>query len=442
MGNGIFDTLATQPAPSAVPPPSSNGNGVFDQIHQDAAQQAPPAQSWWQRFLASAGAPQDTTTKFPQRGDQIDANATLKNAMADQGTYMKQAYSKALPAAATAVAPEIAPEAGLLARAALTAGGAATGTAGGQVISGKNPIAAQQLKETGENAALAGASDLTLGGFSKLWGTKLARSAVNSSVGATARDVTYGNPAKGILDNNITTPITGDIEKYKDALAAGKAPAEAMQAAGGRAAAVSGKISQLTPQLESQLQASTAKIPVADAIDKPLNDAATQIMNNPAMTEAEKDAAVAQLGALQKSLKTGLGDTMTPLQANRIKQAVGQRVNWAGNIAVTDEVKPAYKAVYGSLKNAVSQAVPQSAAINDQLSDLYAAQTDIEKLMRAEEVGQGRGALGSNFSGIARRVEATAGRVVPAAKAANAGAQALVPSATVALNSLLNSGQQ
>ena len=105
-------------------------------------------------------------------------------------------------------------------------------------------------------------------------------------------------------------------------------------------------------------------------------------------------------------------------------------------------MKPAYKAVYGSLKNAVSQAVPQSAAINDQLSDLYAAQTDIEKLMRAEEVGQGRGALGSNFSGIARRVEATAGRVVPAAKAANAGAQALVPSATVALNSLLNSGQQ
>jgi hypothetical protein len=36
------------------------------------------------------------------------------------------------------------------------------------------------------------------------------------------------------------------------------------------------------------------------------------------MTDAEKDAALNQLGAFQKSLKEGLGKDVSPLQLNKI----------------------------------------------------------------------------------------------------------------------------
>jgi hypothetical protein len=340
--------------------------------------------------------------------------------------------------AGSMLAPEALPaEAGLLLRAGASAAGAGVGTSAGQAAAGENPLAAAQLKQAGMNAALSGGSDLALGAVANAFGSKLARGMVNESVGASARDVTYGNPAKALLDNGITTPFTGDLEAYKSALRSGVTPTEAYQAAGGRMGAVATKISQLAPQLNAALSASKAQIPVSQVIDKPLVSAFTEIMNNSAMTQGEKDAAIGQLGALQQSLKEGLGPTISPLQANQLKQMIGDRVNWAGNIAVGDEVKPAYKAVYASLKNAVDSSVPGSAAMNEQLTNLMAARTDLHKLMQAEEVGQGKGALGSAVTGIARRAEAVAGRVIPAASQSAQGASKYGPGALVALKSLL-----
>ena len=107
----------------------------------------------------------------------------------------------------------------------------------------------------------------------------------------------------------------------------------------------------------------------------------------------------------------------TPSQLQAIKQSVGNRVSWGGNISVTDEVKPAYKALYGSLKDAINSAVPESAPLNERLSNLLAAHNDLDNLARAEEVGRGGGPLsggkiGSTVMGLAER---SLGRVLPAA---------------------------
>lgn len=427
--------------PVAEPSQASGWTPVQSASTAQASTPSPSsAQSWWQRLTSFLGEPEDTSATFPKRGDNLDPKQVMKQGISAQMDYMKQGYGQALPIAATAAAPEIAPEAGIAARAALTAGLAGAGTSAGQAIQGQNPLASQQLKDAGTNAALAGVSDFTIGALAKGWGSKLARGMVNESAGATGRDVIYGNPAKALLNEGITTPFTGDLEAYKDALRAGASSQDAYQAAGGRIAAVSAKISQLSPQIDALLSKSTAQIPVADVIDKPLMDAVSEIAGNRAMTQVEKDAAIGQLGALQQSLKQGLGDTITPLQANQIKQMIGNRINWAGNIAVTDEVKPAYRAVYGSLKQAVNNSVPEVAPINERLTNLLAAQTDLHKLMQAEEVGQGKGALGSAVTGIARRAEAVAGRAIPGASSFTDTLRSFVPTSMVGLRSLLSPG--
>jgi len=75
---------------------------------------------------------------------------------------------------------------------------------------------------------------------------------------------------------------------------------------------------------------------------------------------SEKDAALTQLGAFQKSLKGGLGKEVSPLQLNKIKQTVGNRGNGGGNVSVTDEVKAAYRNVYATMNKLISGAVPES----------------------------------------------------------------------------------
>lgn len=319
-----------------------------------------------------------------------------------------------------------------------SAAGGATGAGLQSVIektlhaaSGENIFNAQTAKDIGESTAYGGAFGAGMGLLEKVAGSvvnsKLSRGMINSSVGATARDVTYGNPAKGILDNQITSPVTGDLEAYKDALRSGAPTDQALTAAGGRVAQVSQKINILAPQIDQALSQSAKQIPIVDVIHKPIDDAVDDIVANRSMTAAEKTGAVAQLRALQNSLSQGLGENITPLQANQIKQAIGNRINWAGNVAVTDEVKPAYRAVYGSLKGAVNEAVPEVADINENLSNLLSAQTDLRKLMQAEEAGLGKGALGSAVTGIARRFESVAGRAIPGVAALNSGAQQITP---------------
>ena len=401
-----LSVVSSQPLPGSL--------SVVDSQPIQQSEQASPTNSSniWERM-----GPSIPSSPYPIPQTREEA-AALQTAARQQAPAMGAAIG-------ATVAPELLPEeAGVIASSLAAGAGAGVGTMAGHGAVGENPVSGQNLKEAGENAvgtaltagAIQGAGKALGWGADAAFGSKLSRGMVNESVGATARDVTYGNPAKALMDENITTPITGDIEKYKAGLRAGLPPDQALIDAGGRIGAVTQRIQQLAPQVDTALKASTAQIPVADVIDKPLDDALTSIINNRAMTQAEKDAAIGQIGALQQSLKEGLPSQITPLQANQIKQAIGSRVNWAGNIAVTDEVRPAYKAVYGALKNSVNGAVPSVAQINERLTNLLTAQTDLEKLMKAEEVGQGKGALGSAVTGIARRLEAIAGRGIPAAR--------------------------
>src|SRR5262249_25567094 len=68
------------------------------------------------------------------------------------------------------------------------------------------------------------------------------------------------------------------------------------------------------------------------------------------------------------------------------------------------------------MKNLISKAVPEAKELNQRLSNPLAAQSDLETLMKAEEVGGGGGVasgkIGSTVIGMAER---EAGRVLPGA---------------------------
>ena len=126
-----------------------------------------------------------------------------------------------------------------------------------------------------------------------------------------------------------------------------------------RCVAIDRQISELASQIENILSQSEATIDVASTIDAPLEQAILEIIGNPAMNETQKDAAIARLGELQKSLKQGAGQRMTLLEAHRIKRSLAGCLS--GNFAVSDEVKLGYRAVHDGLEKAIHAALSESA---------------------------------------------------------------------------------
>jgi hypothetical protein len=208
--------------------------------------------------------------------------------------------------------------------------------------------------------------------------TTVARAMTDPSVRSPVRDLTYGNSAKAMVDEAIWNMATGNYQLYRTALQQGKPAIEAAQAAGGQLAVVHRKISDYTLKLEAVLSESKAIINIGEAIDKPLEHAVLEIISNGAMSDSEKDAAIQQLGALQEWVKHGLQGDITPLQANRIILAIGDRLNWGGTAGVSEEFKPVYRALYASLKTAIGTAVPEAQNLHDRLTNLYAVKSDLE----------------------------------------------------------------
>jgi hypothetical protein len=160
--------------------------------------------------------------------------------------------------------------------------------------------------------------------------TKVGTAVADPFVRSPLRDLTYGNSAKAMVDEAIWNMATGNYRDYKTALQQGKSATEAAQAAGGQLGVVHRKISDYTLKLEAVLSESKAIITVEEAIDKPLEQAMLEIISNRAMSDSEKDAAIRHLGALQEwvKVKHDLQRDMTPLRANRIILAVGDRIKW------------------------------------------------------------------------------------------------------------------
>jgi hypothetical protein len=182
------------------------------------------------------------------------------NILPDIGTPERAAGTKmATTMGAAALAPELLPEMGgsgflsymgrLLARAGLSGAGAGVGNSAGQAITGENPLSTDSLKESGKIAATQAILSAPFEAVGGLPQTKLGRSMINQSLGAQTRDITYGNPAKALIDEGIHDVATGDFEAYKDALRSGKTPAEASKAAGGRFASVNQRIEEYGPRL-------------------------------------------------------------------------------------------------------------------------------------------------------------------------------------------------
>jgi hypothetical protein len=197
-------------------------------------------------------------------------------------------------------------------------------------------------------------------------------------VKAPVRDLTYGSSAKALVDEAIWNLASGDCEIYRTALRQGKPAIEAAQAAGGQLAIVHRKIGEYTLTIEALLSESTARINAAEVINKPLEQATLEIIGSSTMGDAEKDAAVGHLGALQESLNRGLNQEITPLQAHRVACAVGDRANWGASADPSEELKPAYRAVYSNVRNAIIAAVPDALSVVERLANLYVAKAELE----------------------------------------------------------------
>lgn len=290
--------------------------------------------------------------------------------------------------------------------------------------------------DVGIGAAFGAMAPAAEGAIRGLANSKLARGAVNESMMASARDVAYGNPAKALLNENIATPFTGDLEAFKDAVRNGATLQGAADAAGGRIAAVSDRINQLKPQLDQVLAASKSKIP-ANVLTDPIDRGIAAIQADRGITAQDAQSAISELQAMkQAALKvpTVPGATATswaPLEANAVKNDIGGSINWAGKERVGELVDPIRRQVYGNLKNAINQSAPGSAQLNERLTNLYAAQEDINKLAGFEEVGRGRsmgGVIGPSWMG---RAEALAGRFIPAISRFSPSVGAVIRSTTI-----------
>lgn len=204
------------------------------------------------------------------------------------------------------------------------------------------------------------------------------RENVRSSAKAPVRDLTYGDSAKALVDEAIWNMEPGDYVEYRTALQQGKSTAEAAQAAGGQLAIVHRRIKEYTVKIEALLSHSNASIEVNAVIEKPLEQATLEVIGSGALNDTEKDAAISHLGALQEEINRGLGRVISPHQAHRIARAVGDRANWGARSCLPEEVKPAYRAVFTSVRNAVLGAVPEAHILDERLANLYAAKCEIE----------------------------------------------------------------
>lgn len=192
------------------------------------------------------------------------------------------------------------------------------------------------------------------------------------------RDLTYGSSAKAMVDEAIWNMAAGNYQAYKAALSQGKSPCEAAEAAGGQLAFIHRKLNEYTLKLENILSASQATINVADTIDKPLEQVISDVINNDATNDSEKDAATEQLGNLQESVKRGLQRELTPLQAHRILLAIGDRSDWGRNAGLSENFKAACRALFVGLRAALCSAVPEAQNLHDRLINLYAAKSEME----------------------------------------------------------------
>jgi hypothetical protein len=213
--------------------------------------------------------------------------------------------------------------------------------------------------------------------------SKIAPPETEPSLKPPVRDLTYGDSAKAMVDEAIWNMQPGDYEIYRAALHQGKSADEAARAAGGQLAVIHRKIADYSAKLQAVLSASKRTVNVEQTIDKPLEQMVLDIIGDEKTTDSAKDAFIQQLGTLQEWVKDGLRGDITPIQANRIMFAIGDRLNWGGATSVAEEMRPVYRALYTQLKTAIVAVVPQTLNLHNRLTNLYAAKSDLDHAISA-----------------------------------------------------------
>lgn len=181
-----------------------------------------------------------------------------------------------------------------------------------------------------------------------------------------------------MVDEAIWNLQPGDYEVYRNALRQGKSAEEAARAAGGQLAVIHRKISEYALKLQAILSESKGTISIEKIVDKPLENRMLEVISNGQMSEVEKDALVQQLGTIQEWVKEGLRGDLTPSQANRMLVAIGDRLNWGGTTATSEDIKAVYRTLFSDLKAATRAAAPEAQNLQDRLINLYAAKSDLD----------------------------------------------------------------
>jgi len=207
---------------------------------------------------------------------------------------------------------------------------------------------------------------------------------VNLSPRGPVRDLTYGNPAKALVDETIWNLQPGDYDAYRTALREGKSVTEAAQAAGGQLAVVHRKIHEYSARIDALLSASNATIEVEDAIHRVLETETLKIIAGNVMSDDQKDVALARLGEFQEWINHSFQKSITPLNLHQVALAVAERAKWGGACdSISNELRSVYGAVYSSLRDAIHSAVPDVRDPGERLANLHAAKCDWETIHSA-----------------------------------------------------------
>jgi len=193
-----------------------------------------------------------------------------------------------------------------------------------------------------------------------------------------ARNLTYGDSAKALVDEAIWNLEPGDYDVYSRGLQSGKSAMEAAQSAGGQLAIMHRKVGEYTRALEALLAESKSMINPIEVINRPLEHATLELIDKDEISDAKKDAAIEQLGAFQESLNRGLNEQITPLHAFRMACSLGDSANWGATSKLSDELKPAYGTVYANLRDAMIAAVPGALGLFERLANLCVAKAELE----------------------------------------------------------------
>ena len=128
------------------------------------------------------------------------------------------------------------------------------------------------------------------------------------------------------------------------------------------------------------------RIPASTVTD-PIDDGIQAILKDRGVTADDAQAAIKELqGIRQAALKIPSVPGATAqrpglrLKPMRVKQEIGGSINWQGRERVGQLVEPIRKQVYADLKDAVNRAAPGTADLNERLTNLLAAQSDVNKL--------------------------------------------------------------